>query len=265
MKEWKHLAYHRFILWNTVLFGFAILYLGIHWIVDIPLGILIGGIGALFIHHLQPRLRNDFGSTFEGINRTKFGRHALFEGIVVLLMVALLMGSLDYQEATMDERPSMVLGPEDSNFDIIQPISEGENATFIIRNMDESKEIEVILIKLSDSISAMNQDDIDWEELSGKHTPLILNPNQQEELIIDEDGTWHLAIVHHPGEDGTVEVHIKVEYSGDVPVNLALLLSIPSLWMTGFVIHRLIRLKAEGLPLSDSRPSHSWSKSDESE
>ena len=42
LKDWKHRRYHQFIFWNTVLFCFAILYLGIHWIIDIPLGILIG-------------------------------------------------------------------------------------------------------------------------------------------------------------------------------------------------------------------------------
>ena len=265
MKDWKHLAYHRFILWNTVLFAFAILYLGIHWIVDIPLGMLIGGIGALFIHHIQPRLRNDFGGTFEGIDRSKFSRHALFEGIVVLLMVALMMGSLNYQDSTMDDRPSMILGPDDSIFDIIQPLSSGENATFIITNMDDEQSIEVLLITLSDSLSSMNQDSIDWNKLDEEHTPVNLNPGEMTELLVDKEGVWYLVIVHHPGDDGAVEVHILVEYSDGAPVNIALLLSIPSLWMTGFVIHRLVRLKFEVFPLTDSTPSHSWPKSDESE
>ena len=47
------------------------MYLGIHWFIDIPLGLLIGGVGALFIHHLQPRLRNDYGSFFKGFNKLK--------------------------------------------------------------------------------------------------------------------------------------------------------------------------------------------------
>ena len=65
MSEWEHWPYHLFILINTLLFCFSILYLGIHWFTDIPLGMIIGGIGALFIHHLQPRLRNDHGSFFK--------------------------------------------------------------------------------------------------------------------------------------------------------------------------------------------------------
>ena len=64
MKDWIHRGYHRFVVYNTIVFAFTILYLGIHWIIDIPLGMIIGGMGALFIHYLQPRLRNDHGGWF---------------------------------------------------------------------------------------------------------------------------------------------------------------------------------------------------------
>jgi len=270
MKEWKHLAYHRFILWNTILFAFAILYLGIHWIVDIPLGIMIGGIGALFIHHIQPRLRNDFGRTFEGVNRFKFGRHALFEGIVVLLLFAAIMGGLNYQESTMDDRASMRLGPGDTKFDIIQPTGE-EFAHVSVTNMDEEYTIQVTLLTLKESVELMENGVINWneenqprwsEEIGPKGTLFLQNE------IVDFDShhnEWTLLIIHHPGTEEVIDVHIYVEYTEGVPVNLALLLSIPSLWMTGFVIHRLVRLKVEGLPLSDSRPSHAWNKSSEDE
>ena len=71
-REWRHWPYHLFVLMNTALFIFTILYLGIHWVVDIPLGVLIGGIGALFIHHLQPRLRNDYGRSSRNLLEKKY-------------------------------------------------------------------------------------------------------------------------------------------------------------------------------------------------
>ena len=37
LKEWRHYRYHLFILINTMMFIFAILYLGIHWVIDLSL------------------------------------------------------------------------------------------------------------------------------------------------------------------------------------------------------------------------------------
>ncbi|MEE2812655.1 MAG: phosphatase PAP2 family protein [Candidatus Thermoplasmatota archaeon] len=266
IREWKHFAYHRFIFWNTVLFGFAILYLGIHWIVDIPLGIMIGGIGALFIHHLHPRLRNDYGKLFKGFNRIKLSRHIFIEGIVVLVMFAALMGGLNYQDETMEERPSMILGPNDSNFDIIQPIPEGETAEIFLTNMDDSQSIEIVVIDLMESIQAMGQSEIRWDKLISIQESIVLLPGETHQEIVTHGEEYTLAIVHHPGhQDDEIKVHIYVEYSQGAPVNLALILSLPSLWMTGFVIHRLGRLKAKGMPLTTSLPSHVWNQNDESE
>ena len=80
-----------FILINTIVFIFAILYLGIHWIIDIPLGMLVGAIGALFIHHIQPRLRNDYGPLFKGVTRQKVWKHVFVEGTVLLMILAAMM------------------------------------------------------------------------------------------------------------------------------------------------------------------------------
>ena len=264
LQDWKHRRYHQFIFWNTVLFAFTILYLGIHWIVDIPLGILVGGIGALFIHHIQPRLRNGFGATFKGISRNKAGRHAVVEGIVVLLMVGALMGSMTYQAETLEDRVSMRLGPGDSNYDIIQKMGYGEEATFTLTNLNEDYSVEVVIIELEEAAQSMGENGVIWDEISEQ--AVIIAPGETNSFLIDKHKYWHLAIVHlNDSAQGVVDVHITVEYSGEDLVTKSLLMSLPSLWITGWVLHRLGRLKWEGRSWIDSTPSHAWVPNGESE
>jgi len=264
LKDWKHRRYHQFIFWNTILFAFTILYLGIHWIVDIPLGILIGGVGALFIHHIQPRLRNGFGSTFKGLTRVKAGRHAVFEGIVVLLMIGAMMGSMTYQAETMDDRVSMRLGPGDTNIDIIQEMKYGEDATFIITNLDEIYSVEVAIVELDELSTLMDDDGIIWTELEDQSVSIA--PGETHSFLIDQHKQWHLAVVHlNDSAEGVVNTHISVEYNVDDRVTRSLVMSMPSLWMTGWVLHRLGRLKWEGRSWIDSTPSHAWNPMGESE
>ena len=265
LKDWKHKRYHQFIILNTVLFAFTILYLGIHWVVDIPLGIFIGGIGALFIHHIQPRLRNGFGSTFKGMTRIKASRHAVIEGIVVLLMVGALSASMTYQSATMDDRASMRLGPGDSNIDIIQQMDNGDEAIFTLTNFDDEYSIEVVIMELEDAAASMNDDGIIWDDI--KEHSISISPGESHRFEpIDGHKYWHLAIVHlNETANDIVEVHIHVEYSSDDLVTHSLIMSLPSLWITGWVLHRLGRLKWDGRSWIDSTPSHAWKPNGESE
>jgi len=264
LKNWKHRRYHQFIFWNTILFAFTILYLGIHWIIDIPLGILIGGIGALFIHHTQPRLRNGFGATFKGLTRLKASRHAVIEGIVVLLMVGVLMAGMTYQAETLDERVSMRLGPGDSNHDIIQDMEDGEYATFILTNLDEEEPVHVVIIELEQAAKSMGEGEILWDKLESQS--ITVSPGETHSFLIEDSELWHLAIVHlNDSAQGVVEVHITVEYSLDDLVTTSLIMSMPSLWMTGWVFHRLARLKWDGRSWIDSTPSHAWISMGESE
>jgi membrane-associated phospholipid phosphatase len=46
LRDWEHRGFLWFLIANTVIFCFSILYLGIHWITDIPGGLLVGLLGA---------------------------------------------------------------------------------------------------------------------------------------------------------------------------------------------------------------------------
>lgn len=59
--DWEHRRYLWFIIINTAIFLFSILYLGIHWVIDIPGGLLIGLLGAIIADENHKDLFAAFG------------------------------------------------------------------------------------------------------------------------------------------------------------------------------------------------------------
>jgi len=259
MKEWQHYRYHIFVCLNTALFIFTILYLGIHWFVDIPLGMLVGGVGALFIHHLQPRLRNDYGGFFKGFTIPKVRRHVTVEGIVTLVMVAFIFMAVNAQTATMDERVSYQLGPEDSTFEIIQKFDPGNTVDTTVTNLHGDITLEVVVLIVESAPPAMENGSIDWSIMKTLGDYYTVAPNSTLMLEIDSPKVYSLVVMHNPstGDEDVVQVRVLNDYHEDVMWQ-AFLLSLPSLWITGFVIHRLWRLKKHGRSFIDSTPSHIW-------
>ena len=260
LREWRHWPYHLFVLLNTVLFIFTILYLGIHWIVDIPLGIIIGSIGALFIHHLQPRLRNDFGPMFKGVSRTKVRRHIVVEGIVMLMLLTAMLMAVNVQQESVDERVSFRLGEGDSTLEILQKIGPGESVTSNITNLNEAGELEIVLLMVESSVPAMEERSIDWEVMTTLGSHYTVAPQTTLSLEVTSPKNYHYLAMHYAeAQDGEeiMEVRVLNDY-GDDRMWQAVLLSLPSLWMTGFVVYRLYRLKKEGRSWIDSTPSYVW-------
>ena len=263
LREWRHWPYHLFVLLNTLLFIFTILYLGIHWFVDIPLGLLIGSIGALFIHHLQPRLRNDYGPVFKGIGRDKVRRHILVEGIVMLMLLTCMMMAVNYQEETIDERVSFRLGEGDSTFEIVQKFDPGEMVQSNITNLNRASELEIVIVMVETSVPAMETGEIDWEIMKSLGEHHTVAPQTTLSLNITSPKIYHFIVMHYPDaneNESVMEVRILNDY-GDDKMGQAMFLSLPSLWMTGFVVYRLYRLKKEGRSWIDSTPSYVWASS----
>ena len=261
MREWAHYRYHMFILINTVLFCFTILYLGIHWIVDIPLGMLVGGIGAMFIHQVHPRLRNGHGGVFAGFTGRKWTRHIVVEGMVTVLLVLMLITAVNHQEERVDERVSFRLGPGDVTYEIIQPIDQGETVDVVVTNLDEHESLHLLLVISEDAAPAMANGTIDFDSLMdvGMGNYLSVAPNGTAHLEVDQAKVWHLLVMRNPSNvsGDVLEVRVVNDYHQDV-LGKAFMLSIPSLWITGFVVHRFWRLKQSGMPLTSSLPSHLW-------
>ncbi|MDG1552194.1 MAG: hypothetical protein P8Q87_01575, partial [Candidatus Poseidonia sp.] len=93
----------------------------------------------------------------------------------------------------------------------------------------------------------------------------IVSPQTTLSLNITSPKIFHYVGLHYAHDDGDeaiMEVRVINDY-GDDKLGQALLLSLPSLWMTGFVVYRLYRLKKEGRSLIDSTPSYVWASSTE--
>ncbi len=261
MKDWVHRGYHRFVVYNTLIFGFTILYLGIHWIIDIPLGMLIGGMGALFIHYLQPRLRNDHGGWFQGVDRQKVLRHVMVEGTVALLMAAAFAGVIMHQADTVEDRVSYRLGPGDSTHEIIQRFGYGEEVIVTVTNFDDDTPVHMALRIAESSEPAMERGYLNWDTLAeaGSGEVITLAPGATIDVTVDQPKVWWI-LVFHVDENATseaVELRVINDY-GEVPMWKAILLSLPSLWMTGFVLHRIGRARLSGKHWLESIPSHRW-------
>ena len=260
LKEWRHYRYHMFVLLNTLLFIFTILYLGIHWFVDIPLGMLIGGVGALFIHHLQPRLRNDHGSFFKGFTTRKIRQHILVEGIITLLMLTTILMAVQVQTETIDERISYQLGPEDSRFEIIQKFDPGMQVHSNVTNLDESLTMEVVVIMVDLAPPIMENGSIDWAMAKSLGETYTVDPQTTLQLVIDSPMVFHYIMMHNPSDADSgdvIQVRVLNDYHQDL-MGQAIFLSLASLWMTGFVINRIRRLKKYQRKFYDSTPSHLW-------
>ena len=220
---------------------------------------LVGGIGALFIHHLQPRMRNDHGGMFEGVTKKKVVNHTFWEGAATLLMLFLVLSAISYQENNVDDRVSMRLGGGDSTYEILTPLDYGEEVTSSITNLDDSLTLEFAILWVEESVDSMNQGVIDWSVIEENYTVYYVGPGETENITVTAGKLWHLVILHNSAEDVNDVIEVKIlNYYGDDEMWKAIALSLPSMWMTGFVIHRLKRLKQAGRSFIDSTPSHLW-------
>jgi hypothetical protein len=233
-----------FIFANTLIFMFSIIYLGIHWWIDIPLGLAVGAIGALFIHHIQPRLRGKHG----GISWPKEPLRLIAVPILIAgLLSAAMLATV--QASTVDT--TMRVGEGEMVYEIIQPFSEGESASTLITNFDDSAAIQFVVIELEHAPGIMADGKPDWG-LNHNNPVSLLNPGQSVLYPHEKADTWQLIMVESL-EGESVEVGMITDY-GDARMLEGWIASMPSLLITGFVLQRLWRQKSSSLSLADTRP-----------
>jgi hypothetical protein len=86
-----------------------------------------------------------------------------------------------------------------------------------------------------------------------------LLPGEQDVIELQSPNVFTFIFLHHAGDEGVMEVQVITEYDGSsTAMNKAIALSIPSLYITAFVIYRLLRLSKNGRSWFDSTPSHAW-------
>ena len=99
----------------------------------------------------------------------------------------------------------------------------------------------------------------------GEHDTVA--PQTTLSLNITSPKIYHFIVIHYANasaDEPVMEVRILNDY-GDDKMGQAIFLSLPSLWMTGFVVYRLYRLKKEGRSWIDSTPSYVWASSPSSD
>ena len=244
LREYRHYGYMLFVFANTLIFMISIIYLGIHWWIDIPLGLAVGTIGALFIHHIQPRLRGLHG----GISWPKEPLRLLAVPILIAgLLSAAMLATIE--ASTVDT--SMRVGEGEMVYEIIQPFSEGQSASTLITNFDESVTIQFVVIELENASDIMADGEPDWDNLQN-NSIVKLNPGESVLYQHAKTDTWHLIMVESL-TGSMIEVGMVTDY-GDARMLEGWIASVPSLLITGFVLQRVWQQKASSLSLADTRP-----------
>ena len=243
MKSWKLYRYHRFIIINTGLFIFSILYLGIHWLIDIPLGAFIGGIGGLFIHYSHPYVRNP--SMMKNAMASLFSKskNRFIELSTILGMSLMVYLAVDIQSEQAEQPPTLRLGLEDTLFEIVQPHDGLVNIQ--LSNYDSNYQVSYVIMSAIESEAYMNNGVINWSAISESHVFDMIEPNTTVSLQLEKIDEYHVVIFHNPESPQTIDVGAKFDYGAD-KLWLAFLMSIPSMWMTGFVFSQFLQRRKEG-------------------
>ena len=134
--------------------------------------------------------------------------------------------------------------------------------------MDQSNALEYAIITVNLAENGFSGYSVDWttmQALAEYHctqqvacTSTLL-PNDSIDLYLNSPEVYTFIFFHHPGDEGILEVKVESDYENtDNSMTAAVALSLPSLYITGFVVYRLYRLNNDGRSYYDSLPSHTW-------
>ena len=234
ISQWRHREYDLFLLLNVPVYLFSIQYLGIHWISDIIPGIFLAVICALFSHNVQPILRGQESSILSVLKSKK---EAMSSSLAFSVVGAFFLIFVVVDGPGVDEdKPTMRLGPEDVNLDVVEVHSLWHPAEVEIRNVGEES-LEVIVVHRDIVLEHVDDGVIIWNSFPREHIQSV-SPSESISMEVDTPSVYdgHFILVSHQGVSGIAEARVTTEYVDEGLVWSAVLCSIPCFAIVGYVV-----------------------------
>ena len=234
ISQWRHREYDLFLLLNVPVYLFSIQYLGIHWISDIIPGIFLAVICALFSHNVQPILRGQESSILSVLKSKK---EAMSSSLAFSVVGAFFLIFVVVDGPGVDEdKPTMRLGPEDVNLDVVEVHSLWHPAEVEIRNVGEES-LEVIVVHRDLVLEHVDDGVIIWNSFPREHIQSV-SPSESISMEVDTPSVYdgHFILVSHQGASGIAEARVTTEYVDEGLVWSAVLCSIPCFAIVGYVV-----------------------------
>ena len=239
ISEWRHREFDLFVAVNVPIYLFSIQYLGIHWLLDLVPGLLLAVVCAVFSHRMQPVLRalpeNGWASLVPDRAVSIAVAASALVGAVVLAVVVIDGPGTDSSE------PTMRLGPRDVNLDVIEIHSLWDPVVVEVSNVGDEA-VEVLVIHRDSVREHANDGAIDWSAFSDEDiVSLGAGESWQGEVDTPSVFDGHYVLVSHQGNSGVGEVRVSIDYVDDALIWSALLCSVPSFAIIGWVLGELRR------------------------
>jgi len=237
IRNWRHREFDLFIAANVPIYLFSIQYLGIHWIVDLLPGLLLAVVCALFSHLFQPMLRSVTENGWSSLTPSR--EVGAFCGAFAVVGVAILgLVAID-GPGTEEGFPTSRVGAGDVNLDVIEVHSLWDPVEVTIRNVG-SEPVEVLVIHRDDVSEHANDGSIDWAAFSDEGV-VTLDGGETLYAEVETPSVFdgHYVLVSNQGDSGVGEVRVVIEYVDDQLMYSALLFSLPSFAIFGWVVGTL--------------------------
>jgi hypothetical protein len=244
IKNWRHREFDIFVMINVLIYLFSIQYLGIHWVIDILPGLLIAFFTSYFVHIFQPLLRSVIS---DGIYVLIPNKRQLITAIITIILClnTIIFGIID-GPGTNDDNPNFRVGYGDINLETIEVHSLSDPVAVEIINVGDNN-LEILLIKLSEVENYADKGSFDWDKFVEYGDLMILNADKtiNTEVPANDFFDVYLILIRLPNIEDCVdcsnnskfgEVRIISEYVDDELLLSAILSSIPSFYIIGYVI-----------------------------
>ena len=171
-------------------------------------------------------------------------KNRLIEFSTILGMSLMVYLAVNVQSEQTDQPTTIRLGLEDTLFEIVQPHDEVVNVQ--LSNYDSNNQVSYIIMPAIESETYMNSGVINWFAISKSNVFDVIEPDTKVNLQLEKSDEYRVVIFHNPDSPQTIDVGANFDYGAD-KLWLAYFMSIPSMWMTGFVFSQVLQRRKEGL------------------